>query len=360
MRGVDAGIDPSNVLTFEVRPPSGTYPNDADKVQLVDALLSRIEALPGVLSAGAGRRLPYTGFAWSSDFSIEGWGPDEYGIEVRHREVTQGYFRTLGVPVVDGSPFPRQLGPDERVPVVVNQAFVDRYFPNDSPVGHRIAFDRSPDSTSYWYPIVGVVGSEGMDIVSGPQPEIISHLAGDTPNVMRFVVKTDVAPLSVVPAVRNELAQLDAEIPMVRVRTMEEVAGDALAADRFLMVLLGVFAAAALAMAAIGVYGVAAQAVRSRTREIGIRMALGASARDITRALIVRGLTFVGIGITLGIVGSALASGALRNLLFGVEPNDPLTLIGVAVVLAVVAISATVVPVWRAAQLDPARVLNLD
>jgi putative ABC transport system permease protein len=360
LRQVDSGVNMENVLTFEINPPSGTYRTDAAKADLAQRLAERLEAIPGVRAAGAGRHLPFTGIGWSSDFTVEGWGPDRFGVEVRHREATSGYFRALSIPVRAGALFADRIAPDVPRPVVVNEAFVAKYFPNESPVGKRITFDRVPDSTSYWYPIVGVVGNERMQLTAEPQPEIIAHLTADTPRLMRFVVKADVDPMDLVPQIRGVIAEIDAEVPLMRVRRMTTVAADALAADRFLMTLLGVFAVVALVLAAVGVYGVAAQAARSRTREIGIRLALGATPRDVARALSTRGLTFVAVGVGAGIVGTLLAGRVMRTLLFRVEPTDPLTLASVAGLLVLVALGATLLPARRASQLDPARVLRLD
>lgn len=358
LQQVDPGVDVSNVLTFQITPPRGSYPTDRERADFAIDLAQRLEALPGVFRAGAVRKLPYTGWGWSSDFSIEGWSPDEFGIEARHRQATADYFKTMSIPLTAGRMFRDRLGPDEAVPVVVNQAFADRYFPDDTPVGKRVAFDRHPDENSYWYPIVAVVGNERLSIVEEPRPEIISHLRGDTPQTLHFALKTTIPPLSVAPLVRATLHQMDPEIPLVAVRTMERVASDALAEDRFLLTLLGVFAGSALLLAAIGVYGVAAQAARGRVREIGIRMALGATDSGIVRLLVLRGAAFIAMGLVLGLVGSLTAGRLMQGLLFGVKPGDPVTLGSVGVLLALVALGSSYLPARRATRLDPARVLR--
>ena len=281
-------------------------------------------------------------------------------MDVRHREASPGYFRTMGIPVLAGRLFDLDIAPDEAVPVVVNQAFVQRYFPDESPVGRRIAFDRNPSENSYWYAIVGVVGNERMSISSDPLPEIIAHLRGDMPATVRFALKTAVPPLSIVQAARTTLAELDAEIPLVRIRTMDEVAADARASDRFLMTLLGIFGAAALVIAAVGVYGVTAQAARSRTREIGIRMALGASERSVVRYLVFRSVSSLAAGLVLGVVGVVTGGRAIGSLLYGVEPTDPVTVIGVVGLMALTALASSYWPAWRATKLDPVRVLRSE
>jgi len=244
------------------------------------------------------------------------------------------------------------------VPVVVNQAFQQRYFPNGDPVGRRIAFDRSPDENSYWYRIVGVVGNERADATREPQPEVIAHLLGDTPRTPKFALKTVGDPMRLVPSIREAAREVDRDIPIAAIRTMEQVAAGALARDRFLMRLLGVFATVSLIMACVGVYGVSAQAARSRVREIGIRMALGASHRRIARHLVLHGAALVGPGILIGLVGAVLATRIMANMLYVVRPTDPLTYATVAGIMGTVAFLAGYVPARRAAQLDPMLVLR--
>lgn len=360
LRDVDPGVNMDNVLTFEVSPPSGIYHSDPEKLVFAQRFLERIERIPGVVNAGAARVLPFTGPGWSSDFTMEGWPTDRYGVEVRHFEASAGYFRALQVPLLEGELLPDQLLPDRPRPVLVNKAFVDRYFPGESPLGRRVTFDRVPDSTSWWYTIIGVVGNERMELASETPPQIIGHLSSDTPGNMQYVVKTTTSPSGLVPQVRAALAAIDPEVPLRRVRTMNQVALDALAADRYLMVLLGVFAVVALGLAVVGVYGVAAQAARARTREIGIRLALGATTRDVLRTLMTRGLGFVAVGVAAGI-GGALASGrVLGRLLFRVEPTDPLTLASVAALLFIVAVAAIIAPARKATRLDPRDVLTVE
>jgi predicted permease len=360
LRSVESGVNPDNVLTFAIRPPSGLYRTDDERKELTLRLLAQLRTLPGVREAGAGRQLPFTGVGWSSDFTMEGWAADRFGVEVRHREVTPGYFRALEVPVLDGALFQEHLVPGTGVPVVVNRAFVDRYFPGESPVGRRVTFDRASTADSYWYRIVAVVGNERMSLNTEPVPEIIAHLQGDTPAVMQFVVKAEASPTSLVPEIRRTVARMAPEVPLMNVRTMRAVAVDAIAGDRFVMTLLGAFAIAALVLAAVGVYGVASQVARARTKEIGIRLALGATTADVARTLVGRGLGFLAVGVAGGVAGALAAGGVLRRLLFRVEPNDPVTLAAVASLLTLVALVASLIPARRAARVDPVEVLNRE
>lgn len=360
LRRIDLGVDIRNVLTFQVHPSTGAFRSDDARVRFADDLASRLSAVPGVEQVGVGRGAPLTGYGWTSDFTIFDWDRDQFGVEARHREATADYFSALKVPVIEGRLFePSDLAEGAPIPVVVNQAFAERYFPGSSPVGHRIVFDRVPTDRSYWYPIVGVVGNERRDLITEPVPEVIAHLKGDTPSTLTFIVRTTVAPLSVVPDVRAALAELDPEAPLLSPRTMEQVAADARAPERFMMTLFGVFALAALLLAAIGVYGVASQAARVRTREVGIRLALGASGSTVVRELVTRGVAFWSLGLAGGVVGALALGHLLETQLYRVTTTDPLTLVVVVVLMGGVALFATVWPTWRATRVDPVSVLRV-
>jgi putative ABC transport system permease protein len=273
--------------------------------------------------------------------------------------VTPGYFRALEIPVLQGELFTDEP-PTGAMPVVVNQAFVERYFPNRSPVGESVAFDRVPDSTSYWYRIVGVVGNERLRLTAEPEPEIIGHLAADTPGILRFVVKTAAAPAALGRQIAAAIAAIDPEIPVLRMRTMDQVATEAMSLERYLTLLLGVFAVVALGLAAIGVYGVAAQAARSRTREVAIRLALGATSLRVARELATRGLTFALAGAAVGTLGALAGGQLLRSVLFGVEPADPSTLGGVSLLVIVLAGVTSAWAVRRVSRTSPAAVLGTE
>ena len=194
--------------------------------------------------------------------------------------------------------------------------------------------------------------------MKAPVPEIIGHLRGDTPGTLTFVMRTAAPPDSLIGAVRSALSDLDREAPLLVPRSMVEVAAASRAETRFLMTLFGVFAGTALLLAAIGVYGVASQAARARTREVGIRLALGATGGGIVRSLVLRGARFAAAGLVVGLVASLGTGQFLEALLFEVEPHDPLTLVVVVAIIGTVAIAATFWPTWRSAQVDPASVLR--
>ena len=359
LRRVETGVDANDVFTFQVRPSSGVYPDGPARARFAIEFENRLAALSGVDAVGVGRGLPLTGYGWSSDFTIDRWEPGRFGVEVRHREATGGYFTALRVPLIDGRLFDsRDLRADAPVPVVVNQAFVDRYFPGESPVGRQIVFDREPTPRSYWYPIVGIVGDERKDVRLAPVPEIIGHLRGDVPATLTFVVRSSVPTAPLVSSVRTILAELDREAPLLAPQSMAEVAAASRAETRFLMTLFSVFAAAALVLAVIGVYGVASQAARSRTREVGIRLALGATSSGVIRELVSRTARFALVGVWAGLALSVASGRWIESQLYGIDPRDPLTFVAVAVLIAAVALVATIWPTWRTAQVGPASVLR--
>jgi len=360
LRAIDPGFSSHNVLTFAILPPSGSYGQDRVRADLVERFLERVAALPGVVHAGAARGLPLTQSGWTSDFAIEGRDREAFGIELRHNNATPGYFAALGIPLLQGGMMAERLAPGAPVPILINQAMADRVFPNEDPIGRRLANDRYPDENSFWYTIVGVVGNTRRVLTEAPDIEITNHLRADTPGIPSFVVKASVDPLSLVPMIRQVMKEIDAGVPVVSVRTMEEVVAASLARERFMLILLSLFAGLALLLAAVGVYGVTSQVARGQVREIGIRMALGAPSGLILRQVLLARLQYVVAGVALGVAGTFVGARLLRGFLFGVAHWDPPTLAGVALLLALVALATSYPPAVRASRTEPAGVLKGD
>ena len=354
---IDDGIDSTDVLTFRMTPPAGDY-TATQRALLAIRVRERLSALPGVRDVGVTRRVPLLGYAWSSDFKIRGWPEGEFGAEVKHREALPGYFTVMGIPLLDGRLFEERPPIDQPLPVVVNRAFVDRYFPDGTPVGREIAFDRAPTEDSYWYRIVGVVDNERMSFREEPQPEVIAHLGGDVPGTLTFVVKAASAPLSLLPSIRSAIAELDGGIPLFEVQTMDAIRRTALARERFVFVVFGVLAGCALLLACVGVYGVATYAARLRDREVGIRVALGATRISILTHFVGTGVRSVAIGLGIGLLGALATARLMESLLWGIAPRDPTTLTAVVVVLLVCGLTAGWIPAYRASRKDPASVLR--
>ena len=331
LRRVDPGFQASGVLTLSLELPGGRYDSGAVLTQFDRALLDRVRATPGVSNASIVSALPLTGSGWTSDFAVRGRARDDYATEVRHRDVAGDYFGTMHVPLLRGRSFTdADANGGERV-VVVNDVLVRKYFRGSDPIGQQIAFDRVPDSTSRWRTIVGVVGSErqmGMQIE--PHDEIFAPLAQEQQQAIVLVVRTAGEPLSLVPAMRSALRETDPNLAIESVQTMNDVLDTSLARDRFLMTMLLVFASVGLVLAIVGVYGVLAQTARRRTREMGVRIALGARAAQLRWLVISHGLKLVAAGLLIGAMLALVMTRAMQRVLFDVPASDPVTYVVVA------------------------------
>jgi putative ABC transport system permease protein len=278
LQRVDAGFDPSSVLTVELVPRGARYDSPGKRRDFYHQLLERLEALPGVRSAAAAAELPLTNHGWTSDFSVAGRAPDQYGVEVAHREVTPGYFETMRVPVLRGREFTDADTAGATPVILINDALARRYFRGEDPLGQRMAFARAPTAESVWWTIVGIVGSErqdGLDVE--PVIQVMQPFDQASGNPMTLVIRTSESPGALAAPVRALVADLDPDLPILGLRTMEEVWDASLDTPRFLLAMLATFAAVGLLLAMVGVYGVMAQFARGRRHEMGIRLALGAS-----------------------------------------------------------------------------------
>jgi putative ABC transport system permease protein len=361
LRRVDPGFQSSGVLTLSLEMPGGRYDSAAVLTQFDRAWLERVRATPGVSSASLVSALPLTGTGWTSDFAVRGRGRDDFATEVRHREVAGDYFGTMHVPLLRGRSFTDADANSTELVVVVNDALVRKYFRDSDPLGQQITFARVPDSTSRWRTIVGVVGSErqkGMQIE--PQDEIFAPMAQEQQRAIVLVVRTAGDPLSLVPAMRRALRETDPNLAIESVQTMNDVLDTSLARDRFLMTMLLVFASVGLVLAIVGVYGVLAQTARRRTREMGVRIALGARAAQLRWLVIAHGLKLVAAGLLIGAMLALIMTRAMQRVLFDVPASDPATYVIVALVLGATGAAASWLPAYRASRTDPAVVLRAE
>lgn len=364
LRDVDPGFATEGTLAVRFSIPSSRYAERDQVLAFQDQMLERLEAIPGVLGAGSVNLLPLAGKSWSSQMQAEGWPPERVAIEVVHRRADAGYFEALGIPLVRG----RTFGPDDRpgnpMVVLVNETFARQHFPGEDPVGQRIANDRTaaanPDDNQ-WYEIIGIVADQHqVSPAEPPSAEVFESRHQDWARANWFVLRSDGDPLSLVPAVRAALRTMDADIPLGDVRPLRQVWTDSMARETFILTLLGVFGVVALLLAAVGVYGVTAQAARARTQEMGIRMALGASGSSVVGMMLRQGMTVVGLGLIAGLVVALLAGRALAAFLYGVEPTDPGTLLAVVALMTGVATAACWIPARRATAADPVRSLRAE
>jgi putative ABC transport system permease protein len=372
LRQVDPGFDPEGVVAITLNVPGARYPRPEHVIPFYEEVLARVRALPGVASAAASSTLPLRNRGYTSDFFIAGRAADEYGTEVLRRSVTPGYFETMGVPLLAGRRLTEAdawIGDPAAATrsgwsgvALINEAMARQYFPGEDPVGQRITLTRSPDSTSAWRTIVGVVGSERQSaIATPPQIELIEPFAQNPERDMYLYVRVARGdPIRIVPAVRSIIHDLDPALPLFGAVAMEDLVADSMARDRFLMLLLLGFAAVAVVLALVGVYGVTAQAARQRLPELGLRKALGAHDRDIVWLTLRRGLALVAMGVALGVSVALVATRALAGMLYGVTANDPATFAVVAVFLTTAGLAASWLPARRAARVDPADTLRAE
>ncbi|MGH7524102.1 MAG: ADOP family duplicated permease [Gemmatimonadales bacterium] len=359
---VNPGFDPDGVLAIAMNVPGARYDNAAKISGFYDALVRRVAALPDVESAAVVSSLPLTGgVGWTSDFTAEGRAPDAYGVDVAHRELSPDYFRTMRVPILKG----RDFTPDDHLNgeqvVLINRALAESYFRGEDPIGRRITFDRVPDSSSTWRTIVGVVGDERQAaLATASKIEFITPQDQAPSTFMNLMVRTRRDPVSLVPAIRHVVHEMDQGIAFTSAQSMDEVRDQSLATARFLMVLLFGFAAAGLLLAAIGVYGVMAHLARTRVREMGIRIALGAAASNVRWLVVREGLQLSAVGLIIGLGVGSVANHAIRALLYHVTPGDTVTVVAVSAVLMTTAVVATWLPAARASRADPMESLRSE
>ena len=358
LRSADTGMRADNVLTFRVSVPAERYPDTAIATRFYAPALERIQALPGVSHAGAISALPLSQWGINGDFSIEGHPPAPASSPYRAewRAVGGEYFTALGIPLLRGRNFTEADKPGSGFNVLVNQALVTNFFHDEDPIGQRLNLGDAVMLT-----IVGVVGSvRQAGLERGPLPEVyfsmrqiertmIAPLMGE----MSFVVAGKVPVNTLLPAIRGAIHSVDENQPLFAVRTMEGVISDSLADQRLYLGLLASFAGIALALAAAGIYGVMSYLVTQRTREIGIRMALGAEPGAVMRMVIGQGMGRVAIGVAAGLAAAFASTRVLAGLLHGVTPTDPGTLAAVVAILAGIAMLAIYIPARRAMRVDP-------
>lgn len=336
-----------------------------DTVTKVDAFMSQLEtrarAIPGVTGAALATSIPFMGTSYTSDFIAYGRAANDYGTEIGHRTVSASYFNTMKVPLLSGRMFDEtdRIG---SVPVVlINDALAKSYFRGQNPVGQRMSFDRVPTNKSAWYTIVGVVANEHVDALD-IQPRIEAFNASSQyPSSSTFVLlRTSGDPSNLAASLRSVVHDLDPSLALIDAKPMDDLRASSLARIRFLTTMLLGFALVGVVLAVVGVYGVLAHISRNRTREMGIRVALGAQTSQVRWLVVRHGLALSLSGLALGLIVASFATRLMSKLLFNVAPNDPLTLIGVSVLLVVTSLLAASLPARRAARVDPAIALRAD
>jgi predicted permease len=359
---VDPGFQTANIVSGMISLPDTGYRENWRKRTFDLELMRRLEAAPGVESAGAGTDLPLES-GWSKIFSIEGnVPPPGAGLNVDSHTVVLGdYFQTLGIPLIRGRFFTHTDREKSTRVVIINKTLANRYFHGQDPIGHRIKWG-PPESDSYWMTIIGVVGDvKQFDLEKDVRPQTYeSYLQYESFSELRIVLRGKSSPENLVTALQTSVHALDAQLPITRVRTMEQVMSQSIAPRRFYLILIVVFAVSAIVLAAVGLYGVVAYAVEQRTREIGIRMSLGAARYDVLKLLLAWALALVAQGVIAGILGSLAVTRLLSGFLFGIKSTDPVTFLAVPLLLATIALLASYIPARRATKVDPMVALRYE
>ena len=358
---VKPGFDPGNVLTMNVILPDSRYEKPADMTKFYRTAIERFENVPGVRAAGAVFGLPLGDMGVNGDFTIEGKPPIEAGVTASKLVVSAGYFRAMGIPLVSGRFFTETDTDKSAQVVIISKNMAETFWPGEDPIGKRLhpGFGSKPMCT-----VAGVVGNVHQNGFAKKAPMAIYMPDSQAPvfllSAAAFVVRTEGVPQNLAGAFRRELREIDKELPLYDVRSMDELVSRSVSEPRFNMLLLGVFAGLALALASIGIYGVMAYSVAERTREIGIRMAMGAQAEDVVRLILRQGAVLILVGLGFGLAASFALTRVISTFLFGVSATDPVTFAGIALVLAVVALIACYIPARRATRVDPMVALRYE
>jgi putative ABC transport system permease protein len=355
LRNVDPGFDAQRALVVPAFLPEWKYPTrEALRAFFVRAETD-LRALPGVAAAGATNALPLSGDNSSGSLTIEGQPAPTAATRPNadRRSVTPGYFAALSMRVLAGRVFTAADNEEAPLVVVVSRGFADRYWPGQDAVGKRLKLGRF-ESDAPMRTVIGVVNNvQHADLSEQPRPVVYYPHAQGPDSGMQLVVRSTTSPAAIAGAVREAMRRLDADLPVTALRPLSDLVQNSLLDTEIALSLLGSFALLAILLAAAGVYGVMAYAVAQRATEFGIRIALGASPGDLVRLVGRQGLTLTATGIAIGLVGARLASSALTEMVYGIRPSDPLVFASTAALLALIALSACIIPALRALRVDP-------
>jgi putative ABC transport system permease protein len=366
LAAVDPGFDVQQALTFELSLPAARYEdNEARQIAFFDQLLPSLRALPGVQAAGAVLTLPLTGGGIVLSFTVDGRPPIPPAQQptMQVRVASAEYFETVGIPVKRGRSFTERDRAGSAPVIVITESAMRQFFPNDDPIGKRITigWGRGPGTPRAGGEIVGVVGDvKDVGLGEPGAPQVYLPYRQWPVGSMAVVLRTSVPPGTVTDMARQAVQAVDPELPIANVRTLDQIVARSISQPRFYTTLLGVFALVALALAATGIFGVLSYAVTQRTREIGIRMALGARQGAVVGLVVRDAMLLACAGIAVGVVSAAYLSRTLSTLLFEIPPGDPATFAGVASLLLVVALVASYAPARRATAVDPLSALRSE
>jgi putative ABC transport system permease protein len=361
LQRVNPVVNAGKLLSVEIDLPETRYPKPAQAATFFQELIRRVESLPGVERVSLSTVQPLSGASRNDPFCIEGRPLDFNNAPVAGWQyVTPNFFRALGIPIVAGRDFTDRDTADASGAAIINEAMARRYFPNEDPIGKRLTLGlHRPDDP--WLTIVGIVKDiphRGLESKAAPD-WYLSYL-GEPRRHGYLMARASGDPASLAAAIRGQISAIDKDQPVLAIKTLNEVIASTTAPRRFNTLLLAIFAAVALALAAVGIYSVISYSVTQRTQEVGVRMALGAQPGDVVRLILKQGLTLTLIGVAAGVLGAIAAARVMSGLLYGVTATDPATFAAIALLLAIVAALACYLPARRAARVEPMAALRCE
>jgi putative ABC transport system permease protein len=358
---VDPGFRSDHVLAFAVELADSKYPKDTQQAAFFEQLLGRLRVLPGVKAAGLCNSLPLSR-RWRMMIGVRFEGqparPPDQVQSIPSISVSADYFRTMGIPIIQGRAFSERDDVNAPKVVILNQTMAHEFFPNENPIGRRMVMGQGANALATVVGVVGDVRNRGLDAQA--QAAFFVPFPQSPDSTMEVALFTAVEPTSMVTAVRNAVAAIDPEQPVFDISTMDERLAASVAPRRFNLLLLASFALLAMLLASVGIYGVVSYAAVQRTHEVGVRMALGAQRRDVLKLILAQGMVLLLIGIGVGLIGAFLLTRFLSALLYGVRPTDSATFAAVSLLLAAVAIVACYIPARRATRVDPMVALRYE
>jgi putative ABC transport system permease protein len=362
LQRVDPGFDRRNILASTVVLSGSRYDSTRSRSVFFEDLLPRLRGLPGVAGVAASQAPPLSGSSSVSSLTIEGQPrPDGEEIEASFQAVTGGYVTLLGIPLQQGRDLTDRDVRDSAPVAVINRTMAERFWPGQDVLGKRFHFGGATESDNDWITVVGVAGDvRHQRLAEPPANQVYLPYSKSPYRGMVVLLKTVGDPAALAPAMRREFRAVDPSLPVFELQTMADMYRSSVWEQRLYSTMFGTFAGVALLLAAVGLYSVMAYMVTLRTHEIGVRMALGAQRSDMLRLVVRQGIRLTALGVAIGLVGAFAVTGTLKNFLFGVTPSDPLTFLGIPLVLSLVALLASWIPARRATRVDPMLALRYE
>jgi predicted permease len=353
---VNPGFDPHNVMTMSLDLPDARYPNAKSAISFYRQLLERLEQQPGVRAAGVTSDLPWSGYDENTGFELEGRSQAENDKNhARYHFASPNYFRAAGIPLVSGRFFSDRDNQDAPPVMLINQSLARLYWRDQDPVGKVMKmWDRNAT-------IVGIVGDvKDSPAAADVEPSLYWPLLQNLFGELHLAIRADSNPAALMNMVRGQLAAMDRDLPIADVRLMDNIAAAAVSGPRLAFLLVGIFAALALVLATVGIYGVISYSVTQRVHEIGVRVALGAQLGDVLRLVVGQGMKLAATGVAVGLLAALALHSVMKSLLYGVSATDPLTFVAVSFVLMLIAAIACYIPARRATRVDPVVALRYE